>query len=347
MHRQKLLIATKNPGKIQEITHALETQPFDLVSLLDFPEIPAPEEPYDLIELNAIAKAKYYGEKTGLLALADDSGIFVDALGGWPGVHSARIGENDDDRMQKVLDKIKDVSSEQRTASFQCVLAVYHPKAKSFHTTFGSETGILLETPVTERRNGFGFDPIFFLPELGKTYAEIPIEEKNKISHRAKALHQMEYVLKKEFGARHIVVPCGFIIQNGQLYMQKRNDPFRPDYHNKWEFPGGGVELGEQLKENCKREILEETGLEVEVLTLLQHIQVEAQEYPEFSYQVYLVPYVCKVIGGKLDTRDHEVLEAKWFDIEDVTNHELLGTNRSFFEKIKEELILTIQKHNL
>lgn len=343
---KKLLIATKNEAKVKEIMNAFETLPFELVSLQNFPHIPEPEEPYELIEFNAIAKAKYYGEQTGLLSLADDSGIFVDALEGWPGVKSARIGENDDDRMSKVLEKLQGIKKEKRTASFRCVLALFDPSTKSIHTSLGEEQGILLDAPVKERRAGFGYDPIFFVSELGKTYAEVSVEEKNKMSHRAKALHKMEYILKKEYGARHIVVPCGFIIQNGQLYMQKRNDPFRPDYHNKWEFPGGGVELGEQMKENVEREVHEETGLMVEVMTQLQHIQVEAQEFPDFSYQVYLVPYVCKVVGGKLDTRDHEVLEAQWFDMNDVTNHELLGTNRLFFEKVKEELVTYIEKNN-
>lgn len=347
MPHRKLLIATQNPAKVKEIMHAFETLPFELISLTDLPPVAAPEEPYNSIEFNAIAKAKYYAEQTGLLSLADDSGIFVDSLQGWPGVHSARIGETDDDRMNKVLEQLKGVPPEERGASFRCVLAVVDPKTNSIHTAYGEEQGTVLEAPVAERRAGFGYDPIFFLPELGKTYAEIPVEEKNKTSHRAKALHQMEYVLKKEFGARHIVVPCGFIIQNGQLYLQKRNDPFRPDYHAKWEFPGGGVEFGEQIIPNVIREVKEETGYEVEVVQQLNHIQVEPQEYPNFSYQVYLIPLVCKIVGGKFDARDHEVMEGKWFDLDEVPQLPLVGNDKEFYEKVVDELKEIVQKNSL
>lgn len=347
MALRKLLIATKNEAKVKEIMNAFETLPFELISLEDFPHIPAPEEPYGLLEFNAIAKAKYYGEQTGLLALSDDSGIFVDALQGWPGVESARVGANDDDRMDKVLEKLQGVEKEKRTASFRCVLALFDPNTKSIHTSFAEEQGILLDAPVQERRAGFGYDPIFFLSELGKTYAEIPVEEKNKISHRAKALHEMEYILKKEFGARHIVVPCGFIIQNRKLYLQKRNDPFRPDYHAKWEFPGGGVEFGEQMVPNLIREVKEETGYEIEVVKQLNHIQVEAQEYPNFSYQVYLVPYVCKIVGGKFDARDHEVMEGKWFDLGEIPNLPLVGNDKEFYETVVDELKQVVSKYNL
>lgn len=347
MKRRKLLIATQNPAKVKEIMNAFATLPFDLVSLTEFPDVPTAEEPYNTIEFNAIAKAQHYATHTGLLALADDSGIFVDELQGWPGAQSARIGENDDNRMEKVLEKLQGVAPEKRGASFRCVLAVVDPNTHSIHTSYGQEQGTLLETPVQERRAGFGYDPIFFLPDLGKTYAEIPVEEKNKISHRAKALHEMEFILKKEFGPRHIVVPCGFLIQNGKMYLQKRNDPFRPDFHAKWEFPGGGVEFGEQMISNVIREVKEETGYTVEVVQQLSHIQVEAHEDKNFSYQVYLVPYVCKIVGGKFEARDHEVMEGKWFDLQEVPELPLVGNDKEFFAQVVSELEQVSKEHKL
>ena len=239
MSKRKLLIATGNPGKIVEIKLALETLPFDFCTLKDFPDITPPDEPYDEIELNAAVKAKYYAGKTGLLSLADDSGIFVEALGGWPGVKSPRVGKTDDERMNAVLERLRGVKKNKRVAFFRASLALFDPLVKTIHIVTRDEPGMILEEAVKQRRAGFGYDPIFWVPEIGLAYAEISIEEKNKISHRAKALNEMDYIIKKQYGARNIVVPCALIIQNGRLLMQKRNDPFRPDYHGKWEFPGG------------------------------------------------------------------------------------------------------------
>lgn len=346
MHKRKLLLATQNPAKIVELRKHLETLPFELVTLgdLDTP-LAAPEEPYNELEHNALTKAKYYAEKTGLLSLADDSGLFIDALDGWPGVQSARIGKDDDERRNAVLEKMKGV--EDRGASFRACLALFDPATQTSYTVTRKENGTLTDEAVGTYRPGFPYDQIFWTAEFGKSYAELTIEEKNKISHRAKALHEMEYVLKRNFGARHIVVPCGFLIQDGKLYMQKRNDPFRPDFHDKWEFPGGGVELGETLEETLIREVKEETGYDVEIVRLLQHIRVEDQEFPTFVYQVYLLPFVSKIIGGKEQTSDQEVLATGWFELDDVLSHELLGTNAEFYKTVLEELKEVIKEYSL
>lgn len=346
MQKRKLLLATQNPAKITEIMKYLDTLPFEIVTLKDLDEkIPAPEEPFDELEFNALAKAKYYAGKTGLLSLSDDSGLFIDALDGWPGVQSARVGNTDDERREAVMNKMKDVT--ERSASFRACIAIFDPEINVSYTVTRKEDGVIGEAPQGQYRPGFPYDQIFFVPEMNKTYADLTIAEKNKISHRAKAMNEVQYILKKNYDARHIVVPCGFIIQDGKLYMQKRNEPHRPAYHDKWEFPGGGVELGESLEETVVREVKEEAGYDVEIISMLQKIRVEAQEYATFSYQVYLVPFVCKIVGGEGQSSDHEVLKARWFDLDDVLNHELLGTNDVFYKSVVDELKMVVQKNNL
>jgi 8-oxo-dGTP diphosphatase len=162
-----------------------------------------------------------------------------------------------------------------------------------------------------------------------------------------KALVKIEYYLKKQYGARNIVVPCALVIQNGKMLMILRNDPHRPEYHRHWEFPGGGVEFREQMIPNVIRETEEETGLIVEPVKLLQHIATESQEFPTFAYQVYLVPYVCKVVGGTVNPRDEEALDAQWFELDDVTKYPLVGENARLFEKLLPELKEVIKEHNL
>lgn len=342
---RKLLIATSNEGKLKEMKEFFKTSHFEIVSLSDVGITEIPEEPYDSVELNGYAKAKFYGEKSGLLTITDDGGLFIDALDGWPGVHAARIGNDGDDRQDKVLEKLQGIT--ERNATFKAALVLYDPLDKNYFISLGESKGKILEEKIQQTVAGFGYDPIFFSDEAGKAFAQMSPEEKNKVSHRGKSLVKMEYFLKKQYGARNIVVPCALVIQNGKLLMQKRNDPHRPDYHEKWEFPGGGVEFKEQIIENVIRETQEETGLIIEPLKLLQDIAVEWQEYPNFSYQVYLIPYVCKIVGGTLNPRDHEVLEARWFDLDEVTQYPLVGENARLYEKLLPELKKIIKENNL
>lgn len=341
---RKLLIATTNQGKFKEMQEFFHTQPFELVSLTDLNITDSPEEPYDTVELNAYAKAKFYGEKSGLLTLADDGGLYIEALGGWPGVLAARVASTDEERQSAVLEKMKD--QQNRKAVVKGAWVVYEPTEKTFFTATG-EVDIEIASEPAQGTQGFGYDPIFFYPPLKKTFSEMSTGEKNAVSHRGKGLVKLEYFLKKQFGARNIVVPCALVIQDGKILMQKRNDPHRPDYHEKWEFPGGGVDFKENTLENVVRETKEETGLIVKPLKLLQHIAVEWQEYPTFAYQVYLIPYVCKIVGGEINPRDHEVLEVKWFDLEEVLGYPLVGENARMFEKFLPELKEVIKEHNL
>ncbi len=342
--KQKLLIATTNKGKFREIQEFLQTLPFEMVSLLDVGITEEPHEPFDSEVMNAFVKAQFYGEKSGLLTLSDDGGIHIKALNGWPGAKAKDVADNPEKRVEIMLEKMNGITN--REAEMRGAMVVYDPKTKDFFTATSSVSLEIAHQP-SENKHGFGFDPILVYPPAHKTFGQMTSTEKSTISHRGKNLNKIQYFLKKQYGPRHIVVPCGLLVQNGKLFMQKRSDPFRPDFHGKWEFPGGGVELGETMEQSLVREVQEETGYAVEVVHLLQHIAVEYEVNVDFPYQVYLVPYVCKIVGGEEKFSDQEVLETQWFELDTVTDYELLGTNKEFFMQFRSDLEAVIKKHNL
>lgn len=347
MIKRELLIATTNPGKVKEIMAFLEHSPFTFLTLSDLPEaIPAPAEDSGTILGNAILKAEYYAKKSGHLTLADDAGMFIDALNGWPGVDTALIADTVEARIALVLAKMKDVPTTERTASFKAVLALYDPENQSLFTAFGTTEGSIL-TEAVKTEQGFGYDPIFLVSALHKTYAEMTATEKNSISHRGKALSRIKYHLQNTYVPKHIVVPCGLIVKDGKILMNRRNDPHRPEFHGTWEFPGGKVEFGEQMHENMKREIREEVGYEVEIVHMLQDIRAESQETRTYAYQVFLVPYVCRITGGELKPSDEEVMESAWFDLDDVFNQPLLGDNDQMYRAFLPELKEVVAKYKL
>jgi XTP/dITP diphosphohydrolase len=184
----KILTATRNPGKLRELKSMLAELPFEIVTLDDFPGMPEVIEDGETFEENAVKKASELARASGLLALAEDSGLEVDALGGAPGIYSARYaGEScsHSANNRKLLSELKNVPKENRTARFVCVAAVASPD-KVFFTTRGECDGLILKEPRGE--SGFGYDPLFFYPPKSQTFAEMGTEEKNKVSHRAKAL---------------------------------------------------------------------------------------------------------------------------------------------------------------
>jgi len=184
----KVVLATRNAGKVQEIVDILAPHGFDVSSLEEFPEIGEIVEDGDTFRENAVIKATTVAAHTGFVALADDSGLEVDALGGAPGVHSSRFaGEEKDDRAnnRKLLELLSDVPAGQRTARFKCVIAIAEPDGW-LHIAEGSCEGIIITEPRGE--GGFGYDPLFYVPDYDKTFAEMEPAVKNKISHRARAL---------------------------------------------------------------------------------------------------------------------------------------------------------------
>ena len=187
----KLLIATGNPHKVEAIQRILGDAPFELVTLSEFPDIEEPEETGTTFLANALLKSRYYCQATGLPALADDSGLEVDAMDGRPGVYSARFAGGDTPhsvKMAKVLELLADVPEEKRTARFRCVAAITFPDGKELHAD-GSMEGVI--APAPSGSGGFGYDPIVYLPELGQTVAEISSAEKDRLSHRGKGFRAL------------------------------------------------------------------------------------------------------------------------------------------------------------
>lgn len=196
----KLLIATKNKGKIKEIQEKFSSlQGISLLSIEDAEEefgyLPDIIEDGTTFVENALKKARELSRLTGLPSMADDSGLVVDALDGEPGVYSARYaGEDatDSDRNALLLEKMKDVPFGKRQARFVCVIAIVLPTKGEYLTEGTCEGEIALEPKGT---HGFGYDPIFYLPEYSKTMAELPLEIKNTLSHRARALDKAAEIL--------------------------------------------------------------------------------------------------------------------------------------------------------
>jgi len=188
----RLLVATKNPGKAREVAQILADSPYEIVSLADYPDAPEVEETGATFVDNAILKAREYTSLTGELTLADDSGLEVDALDGAPGVFSSRFAPTDPERIAKLLDLLKDVPDEKRAARFRCAIAIAWPDGR-VETCEGKVEGTITHEP--RGSNGFGYDPVFFVPELGKHFAELESGEKNAISHRGKALEKAKELL--------------------------------------------------------------------------------------------------------------------------------------------------------
>lgn len=189
-----LVIATRNEGKAIEIKDLLGEFPVRIKTLADFGPIPEAQETGATFEENAYLKASLTARVLGITALADDSGLVVEALGGAPGVHSARFAgaeATDSQRCTKILRSMQGVAD--RRAAFECVLSIAVPTGAAL-TYAGRCQGTIAEQP--SGTNGFGYDPIFYYPPLRKTFAEMSRKEKSNVSHRGKALEE----LKKEFG---------------------------------------------------------------------------------------------------------------------------------------------------
>ena len=186
----EVVIATRNKGKTAEIRDLLKGFPLEIKDLDDFGPIPNIIEDGNTFDENAYKKASVTARVLGLPALADDSGLMVDALNGAPGVHSARYaGENasDRDRCKKLLQEMQGIDN--RSAAFECTISIAVPTGPAL-TYEGRCEGIIARKAVGE--NGFGYDPVFFYPPMGKTFAELTRKEKSRVSHRGRALKEIE-----------------------------------------------------------------------------------------------------------------------------------------------------------
>ncbi len=189
-----IVLATRNPGKIHEITAQLQNHNISVLSLKDFPRCPEVQETGVTFAENALCKAKAVAQYTGFIALADDSGLEVDALHGAPGVYSSRYADDlpnipgmsqDEKNIHKLLQVLIHVPFQKRTAQFQTAIIAYHPNGNNILTT-GIVKGIITLAP--QGTYGFGYDSIFLLQRQNKTFAELTTKEKEHFSHRGKAL---------------------------------------------------------------------------------------------------------------------------------------------------------------
>lgn len=191
----RVLLATANPHKVREISELLTGLPLDIRTLSDYPELPPFSEDGNSYEENSRKKALWVLDATSELTLADDSGLEVDALDGAPGIFSARFGGQNLSFAEKnsmILSLLKEIPEEKRTARFVCAATLAFPGGR-IETFSGACEGVIAHEPRGEQ--GFGYDPIFLLPEFGKTMAELSSEEKNRISHRARAFQKVRACL--------------------------------------------------------------------------------------------------------------------------------------------------------
>jgi XTP/dITP diphosphohydrolase len=195
--RPLLVLATLNPHKGRELLALLGAVPFEIKLLAEFPGASLPEETGRTYAENALIKARAASRLTRALALGDDSGLEVDALGGAPGLHTARFGGpglDDRRRWELLLERLRDVPPAGRTARFRCVIALAGP-ARGEQIVEGVVEGAIAEAP--RGSGGFGYDPVFFYPPLGRTFGEISDEEKRRVSHRGKALEAARRLLSE------------------------------------------------------------------------------------------------------------------------------------------------------
>ncbi len=195
--RRSLVVATLNPAKGREIAEILADLPYGVRVLADIPGATLPEETESTYRGNALLKARAAARQSGMLALADDSGIEVDALGGAPGVLSARFGGpglDDRGRVALLLERLRDVPPERRTARFRCVIAIVAPDGVE-QVVEGTAEGLIAAAP--RGAGGFGYDPVFFYPPLGRTFGELTEAEKARVSHRGAALRAAQALLTR------------------------------------------------------------------------------------------------------------------------------------------------------
>lgn len=193
----KVVLATRNVGKIREFQKRFSEIGWEAVSISEIANIPEPEETGQTFEENALQKARYYAKAVNLPVLSDDSGIIADILGDEPGIYSARYaGTHGDDKAnkRKLVEALRPYRGEERRGYYVCVIAVVWPDGREL-TAEGRCNGIIRD--FDKGTGGFGYDPLFYLPELGKTMAEISMEEKNRISHRGKAIDAILEKIKK------------------------------------------------------------------------------------------------------------------------------------------------------
>ena len=190
----EILLATYNLGKVKEIKDILNNPKIKILTMKDFPNLPEVEEDGKTYQENAFKKASKISKYTGKICLADDSGLEIDYLKGEPGIYSSRWGNRDEERINKVLKLLENVSKNKRNAKFVCVVVLVFPDGKIYMVKEECKGSIAFNP---KGKHGFGYDPIFLVTEYDKTFAELGDKIKNQISHRAKAMRKMIDIIKE------------------------------------------------------------------------------------------------------------------------------------------------------
>jgi len=191
-----VIVATRNKGKVREIREALKGLGLRIYSLSDFRDVPEVEEDGKSFTENALKKARFYSKVFGKLTMADDSGLEVDGLKGMPGIYSARYsgeGASSQKNNEKLVQEMEGISLSKRGARFKCIIAMVSPEGREAMAEGACKGRIGFRE---KGKKGFGYDPLFILPKYGKTMAELSLEEKNKMSHRGKALRKIRKIIK-------------------------------------------------------------------------------------------------------------------------------------------------------
>jgi XTP/dITP diphosphohydrolase len=190
----EIIIATKNLSKVKEIKDILDNSNIKILTKKDFPQLPKIDEDGETFQENALKKACKISEYTGKVCLADDSGLEIDYLEGKPGIYSSRWGNNDEERINKVLNLLENVPENKRNAKFVCVLVLAFPDGRKYMVKEECPGKISF---IPRGKYGFGYDPIFLIPEYNQTFAELGDKIKNQISHRGKALRRMIKIINE------------------------------------------------------------------------------------------------------------------------------------------------------
>lgn len=340
MPAQKILIATTNIGKFNEFASNYADLHLNLVNLKDLGlhKIDL-EEPYKTTWENALHKAKFFGDMSGLLTIAEDTGIFVKKLGGGPGVKSKRFGQTAEERNAKILKLLKSAKGKNRSAYFETSGCLYEPQSGTFHMFRGRAEGLVTAKCVGCHREGMGYDSILYYPPLKKTFAEMSIEEKNTVSHRGKVIGQIKGFLIRQISLKQFVAPAAIIVKDRKMLMTLRRDT-RPEFNNKWEFPGGGVDNGEDVLDCLHREIKEETGYKIEVLEQLPEILSVYRKPEQGNYKIFLILFICKIKSGKFKPADAETAGHGWFSFKQMLKANMLSSNKKFIQTPKNLKVL-------
>jgi len=190
----EIIIATNNLGKVKEIKDILDNSNIKILTKKDFPQLPKIDEDGKTFQENALKKACKISEYTGKVCLADDSGLEIDYLEGKPGIYSSRWGNNDEERINKVLNLLENVPENKRNAKFVCVLVLAFPDGRKYMVKEECPGKISF---IPRGKYGFGYDPIFLIPEYNQTFAELGDKIKNQISHRGKAMRRIINIINE------------------------------------------------------------------------------------------------------------------------------------------------------